>query len=1308
MVLRPSAVLLPLVLALISAPLSLHAGHAGNARRGQALFTQRGCAACHSVDGQTPSAGPDLSRPLNNRPLTREEFLEAIKEPGKKVREGYELYTVVLADGTIATGRILKETDDSITLVSLSETQSLRETQIARDDIDDIVQQKASLMPQELLKGMREVQIDDLLTYLQSLTNPDFKAPEPARVPDKLPGIDLEPIEADATFYSPEESMKRIHLAPGYRLELVAAEPMIEEPVLCVWDGNNRMYVAEMRTYMQDAEGSDQDLPKSRVTLLEDTDGDGRMDRTTRFAENLVLPRMILPLDDRIIINETYTEDYYSYRDTDGDGVADEKTLLYGGGKAGGNLEHQNSGLTWGIDNWIYTARLGWKRHRFSSGQWKSEQIYGDHGQWGLAMDDLGRFFLSTAGGERPVYGFQQLPQYGRMSLPGEHDHGFGRVYPVVKQLDVQGGLGRVDKVTGTLNHFTGCAGQSIYRGDAMPPDFNGDYILPEPVGRFVRRAKVTHIDGKYVLSNAYDQSEFIASTDKNFRPLWSATGPDGCLYIVDMYRGIIQEGNWTRKGSYLRDVIDKEGFARNIGRGRIYRVVHESTKRRPAPRLLDQSTEELVAHLSHPNGWRRDTAQKLIVLRDDKAVAPQLEDVALHGTVPLGRMHALWTIDGLGASRKAVITAAMKDTDHRVRLAAIRISEPFLADDPQLVQAVGAAGYSDDLTVVVQAINSLRYAKTKAARTLIAELGTLWPQNDIVIASSQNSLNYREGGGPKFAAMDGRMLKKMKQGYQAYSLVCIRCHGPDGAGAISSDGLQLAPPLAGSPRLLAPADVPARIVLHGLTGPVDGRKYPGAMESMKRQDDEWIASALTYVRNSFGNRAPAVDAREVARARAETRERTQPWTMDDFAAYQAVPPQVVQSWTWTASIGDHPEHAADGDPTTRYSTADPQQRGQWLQFDMGQTYEVTSISLDTSGSKDDYPREFEVRVSDDGESWSEPFARGSGTGPNTAITLDRDCFARFVRIIQTGKGVDNFWSVHETLVNGRPSATSRIEFAQAAVDELVEREELSDEEHLKLGQVVYSASCVQCHGRSGHGAVNSDGAPLAPPVNHRSETPRHIQALIRISLKGFDNDGEFCPGLPQSDVASHSRKTAALLSYIRREFHEGLGDVTEQQVADIAAALPDTKQPFCPEDLSEFMPISRRAMSAWKLDASHNAGGLRAAIDGNRNSRYSVNEGMKPGMWITLDLRQDHHLQQIILDTTKSPGDYPRGFEVSLSENGTDWSEPVLTGNATSPVTEFILPRNTLTRHVKIEQTGTHGLFWSIHELLVYGQPVE
>lgn len=994
--------------------------HIGNYRRGRALFAQRGCAACHAVDGKTVSLGPDLTKP--EKPLTRQEFLESINEPSKQIKKGFEAYSIILESGKVLTGRITKQTDDAVTVL-IPDNQLVKEQTIPRDEIEEMIKQSVSVMPKGLLKGVPESQVSDLLAYLASVGDPRFTTPPSATIPTKLSGVMLEPEAADSTVYSPEESMKRIHVAPGYRLELVAAEPMIEEPVLCVWDGNGRMYVAEMRTYMQDADGIEQDLPKSRVSLLEDTDGDGRMDKVTRFIDNMVLPRMILPFDDRIIVNETYTEDYYSYRDTNGDGVADEKILLYPGGKAGGNLEHQNSALTWGLDNWIYSARQGTRRHRYRNGKWESERIYGDNGQWGLAMDDVGRFFLSAAGGEKPAYGFQQLPQYGRMQLSGGLEPNFEAVYPIVKMVDVQGGLGRVDKERGGLNRFTGCAGQSIFRGDQLPDDFYGDYILPEPVGRLVRRAKVTQIDGKRVLSNAYENSEFIASTDKNFRPLWSATGPDGCLYIVDMYRGIIQEGNWTKKGSYLRDVIDKEGFAKNIGRGRIYRVVHDSTARQASPKLLDLSTAQLVKELSHPNGWRRDTAQKLIVLRNDKSVVPTLEQLAQAGDSPLGRMHALWTLDGLGMISKPMILAGLCDADPRVKQAGMRLSEPLLADDFDLVKQVAEAGYDDDISVVVQAVNSLRYAKSELGRQLISEFAAAYAENDLVLVSSQASLRYREGGNqPVFANLDAKTLEQMKQGYQTYTLLCIRCHGHDGKGAFSSDGLQLAPSLANSPRLLDNPELPARILLHGLSGPIEGKKYPGLMESMKRQDDAWIASALTYVRNSFGNSTFPVTVEDVARVRSMTHDRIQPYTIEELSEFLPISLDVMKTWKLSASHGwEHVRAVIGGKPHTRYSTNESMNPGMWFLLDMRKPYHLTSILLDTQKSRGDYPRGYAVSISDDGKTWSPPIIEGKATTAITDLSFPQGVSARFVKIEQTGQhGL--FWSIHELKVYGKPA----------------------------------------------------------------------------------------------------------------------------------------------------------------------------------------------------------------------------------------------------------------------------------------------
>jgi glucose/arabinose dehydrogenase len=383
------------------------------------------------------------------------------------------------------------------------------------------------------------------------------------------------PPKGSIPYLSPADELRTIQVADGYRLELVLSEPDIREPVSVMFDGNGRMYVAEMRTYMQDIDGSDELLPRSRVSRHESSRGDGRFDRHTVFADGLLLPRMLLPLDDRLIVGETNTNDLFVYRDTNGDGVSDQKLLFYEGGPRGGNLEHQPNGLLWSLDNWLYSTYNAYRLRWTPLGVVK-EPTAPNGGQWGVTQDDHGKVWFSNAGGERGILNFQTHIAYGAFDVPQQQDADFREVFPLVGIPDVQGGLLRFRPGDKTVNHFTGTCGQTVYRGDRLPVDLRGDVLLPEPVGRLIRRIKVEMRDGITHVRNPYPKSEFIRSTDPNFRPINMTTGPDGAIYIVDMYRGIIQEGNWVRPDSYLRTVVTAHGLQHNFGRGRIWRLVHE------------------------------------------------------------------------------------------------------------------------------------------------------------------------------------------------------------------------------------------------------------------------------------------------------------------------------------------------------------------------------------------------------------------------------------------------------------------------------------------------------------------------------------------------------------------------------------------------------------------------------------------------------------------------------------------------------------------------------------------------------------
>lgn len=684
---------------------------------------------------------------------------------------------------------------------------------------------------------------------------------------------------------SPEESLKTMYVPKGYKIQLVASEPLINEPVTVVWDGSGKMYVAQMMTYMQDIDAGHENEPWSRVSVLEDTDNDGVMDKSTTFVDSLVLPRIILPLDDRVIIGETFQRNLYSYRDTNGDNVADEKILLLEDTvRDNRNLEHQDANMLWSIDNWLYVTNKAF-RYRFTQNKFIRDTLPEPcPGQWGLTQDETGRLFFSRAGTEIPAVGFQQHQVYGNLELPNPWDEVFMEPWPIVGTPDAQGGPRRIREGSNTLNRFTGVAGQEIYLGDKMKPAL-GDLFIPEPVGRLVRRAKVRHNDGKIFLENAYDSAEFLASTDPLFRPVHATTGPDGCLYVVDMYRGIIQEGTWVGEGSYLRGVVQEKGHDKFTSRGRIYKIIHEEEEPGAKPDLLGKSSTELIGYLDHPNGWWRNTAQKLIVLRNDQAVAPDLIEIIEDDGPAIQRLHALWTLEGLDAINKDIVKTALKDKDPRVRAAAIRISDRYVkAGDNDMVDALKLLANDPDFEVLQQLILTLRI-QNNATKAIVQTIANNHPDNELIKVTAGENLNPSfdviKGFRDKYRLRGGDATGQIIRGYATFQEYCATCHGKDGKGIN-----QLAPSLIGSPRVKGDMEVFAKILLHGLEGPVDGKTYNGPMAPVAEQSDEYIADVISYVREEL-NGAGTVWRGRIRGVRERTKEKKGYYTLEEIEKEQ-------------------------------------------------------------------------------------------------------------------------------------------------------------------------------------------------------------------------------------------------------------------------------------------------------------------------------------------------------------------------------------------------------------------------------------
>lgn len=757
------------------------------------------------------------------------------------------------------------------------------------------------------------------------------------------PGDDWKATKAANEFavLTPEEERASFLLADGLVAECVASEPLVQEPVLAVWDGDGAMYVAEMRSYMQDEAGTGtKTLRNGRIVRLTSSKGDGIMDHATVFVDGLNLPRAILPLAGGIAVTETDSTSVWSYRDTKGDGVADEKVLLFKGreGDPNHSVEHQDSGLDWNLDNWIYVT-YGRERYRFTDGKWQAEPTLGIWTQWGLTHDDTGRVFFTE--NSTPALGYELPRHYWSLiqKRTGERPHdgepvGLGLPWDpsflTAKNLcprDDRGGK------TPPRKTFTSLCGQSIFRGTALSPEARGDYFFCDPTIHVVRRARIENRNGKLNFTSAYGDEEFLVSPDIYFRPVNTATGPDGCLYVVDMYRGIIQDAPWLDPGP--RKFIRDSGLAAVHQRGRIWRIRAKDAAPGPAPKMLGETTSALVRHLENANGWWRDTAQRLILLRADReSVAPELAAMARTHDQPLARLHALWTLEGMNRADLACLQASWKDTDPRVRAAAIRIAELLLAkNDPATIDGVTALapterdpevakqlilslGSSTDARVI-PAIDALTERFLAHEGVFLAATVVSWKKPTPFLARIQSgeALNAIADPGAR-AEVVARWTKGLAQwnrglklpptmpaeqrglvtrGEETYFQICVSCHGPDGKGT-SLPGRQqlLAPALAGSARVRGPAAGFIPVLINGLLGPIDGQTYEGAMmvpaTALGITRDDRLAEVLSYLRYAWGNEASPVTKDDVARIRKQHAARQAPWSDEELKAQATQP----------------------------------------------------------------------------------------------------------------------------------------------------------------------------------------------------------------------------------------------------------------------------------------------------------------------------------------------------------------------------------------------------------------------------------
>ncbi|OHB85895.1 MAG: hypothetical protein A2V98_14635 [Planctomycetes bacterium RBG_16_64_12] len=500
---------------------------------------------------------------------------------------------------------------------------------------------------------------------------------------------------------SPEQSLQALVPRPGFKVERMAAEPLVMDPVDVAWGPDGKMWVVEMADYPLGLD--DRGKPGGRVRFLEDTDADGRYDRSTLFLENLNFPNGVMPWRQGVLV--TCAPEIFYAEDTDGDGKADlRQPVLVGFGE--GNQQHRVNHLRWGLDNWVYAANgdggagangvvksvrtgetldIRGRDLRFRPGDGSLDVATGQ-AQFGRDRDDWGNWFGSN--NNDPGWHYALVDHYirrnpyvaappARISLTEART-----AYPAGRVVTHH----TIDQPAmlpeGQPGHFTSLGGMTCYRDDLFGLPFLGNYFVSDSVFNVVHRMTVWPRGATFFGERARDEqrSEFLASKDPYFRCSTLRTGPDGALWVVDMYRVVIEHPEWINDD--LERLLDLRA---GHERGRIYRVYPEHKSPRPIPRLDRFDTLGLVAALDHPNGWQRDLAQQMLVWRRDMAAVEPLEQMVVSSPRALARLHALCTLDGLGALRAEIVRQALVDRHPGVRRHAVRLSEPFLASSPAL-----------------------------------------------------------------------------------------------------------------------------------------------------------------------------------------------------------------------------------------------------------------------------------------------------------------------------------------------------------------------------------------------------------------------------------------------------------------------------------------------------------------------------------------------------------------------------------------------------------------------------------------------
>jgi len=587
-----------------------------------------------------------------------------------------------------------------------------------------------------------------------------------------------------------KDALATYRVADGFKIEMIAAEPLISDPVDMEIDEYGRMYVVEMHGYPLDKSGS------GRIILLSDENGDGTMDKSVVFRDNLMLPTGILRWKNGVIVTDAPNVLYLE--DKDGDGKAEiMDTLLTGFALT--NPQHNLNNPTYGLDNWIYIA------HEKAVSSTEYKEAFGDRGaeirfvnnssaptlpvnangrsirflpeknklemtssacQFGQTFDKWGRWFgcNNSNVGYHEVVANRYLERNPALLVSDAVQNmsqykGANEVFPITANPDRQ--------LLTDVGVITSACGITAYLGNAFPEPYNSNVtFIAEPVNNLVRADFYRDSGATFAARRVVEGKEFLASTDAWARPVNCYVGPDGALYVLDYYRQVIESPEWMSK-----EAIAAGGLYNGSEKGRIFRIMPTGAKATgwtKGLKLGDAAIAELVQQLKNKNAWWRTHAQRLIIDRNNPDAAPLLENL-LGDSSDVARLHTLWTLEGLGKLNAESIIKALKDKEAGIRENAIKLAEIHLNDFPGIAERLMPIQNDPNLKVKFQLFLTLGYINTRAAQRarnnlLFSHIKDKWMQTAALTSSTNTNdllaavLSRYNAAVPEYATMVERL----------------------------------------------------------------------------------------------------------------------------------------------------------------------------------------------------------------------------------------------------------------------------------------------------------------------------------------------------------------------------------------------------------------------------------------------------------------------------------------------------------------------------------------------------------------------